>query len=91
MFKFFWRHFISAVAATYNFSKRYRELLRLEDGDIVIQTQYPERGFGPWKIVGSKDAIDFRLRNPKGEEIVVYRGHISKAGEGLFPKQKAKW
>ena len=82
------RYFSIAVAATYNFQKRYRELIHLEEGDIVLQVQHSEKDFGPWKIVREVNEIDFVLRNPEGEEIVVYRGHIKKV-EGL--ELKAKW
>lgn len=90
--RFIWNHLVTAVAAGYNYAERYRELLHIEEGDIVCQLQYGEYEKGPWKVVGScENAIDYTLENTKGERITVYRGYIGKPGYKNYPGMKAKW
>lgn len=82
------KYFQIATAATFDFVSRYVELINIEVDDIVLQVQYSEKGLGPWKVVKEVNEIDYVLKNPAGEEIVVYRGHIRKP-DGY--KGKAKW
>lgn len=88
MKKSFFQYFKIAIAATYNWQKRFREIIMFEIDDIVIQNRYSESGIGPWKIAKNIDGTYFLLRNPLGEEITVEMMYIRKV-DGL--KTKAKW
>lgn len=83
------RHFLIAIAATYNWTRRYRQLLSIQEGDIVLQVQHPKEDFGPWKVVEHCHYKDgYVLQSKEGKRIIVYREYVRKV-DG--PKTKAEW